>query len=397
MLFLNNNFLIATAVAILYTNSYVIAQSTATASVTQSAVAPISSTTETNTIPNTKITWKNNYPSGIAKPIPKPEWVALVKDDPALKIKPNILTADGIIQNADPTGNNTHCNWTWDGCVKPTDIVHCKETNVWGTSFDDGPYEITRELLAFLKSIDRKVTFFVVGKQVISMPEVLKEAYDQGHEIGIHTWDHAELTTLSNDMIIGELKWTELAIKEVLGVTPRLMRPPRGDIDDRVRYIVNQLGYTPAMWSVDSQDWRITAGGQTEAGLLGNVTQWINSLPTLKQGGNSLMHDLTNITVNANIKGLALLHPHVTLVPVGQCAGWNNASYAETLSAVPNTTTHMSTTQKSLTATATKATDTIIVPTSSNKDANTSNAFNLVYNPHFFYTLLCLLFIAFYV
>lgn len=26
-------------------------------------------------------------------------------------------------------------------------------------------------------------------------------------------------------MIIGELKWTELAIKEVLGVTPRLMRP----------------------------------------------------------------------------------------------------------------------------------------------------------------------------
>lgn len=37
--------------------------------------------------------------------------------------------------------------------------------------------------------------------------------------------DHAELTTISNDLVIGELKWTELAIKEVLGVTPRLMRP----------------------------------------------------------------------------------------------------------------------------------------------------------------------------
>lgn len=33
------------------------------------------------------------------------------------------------------------------------------------------------------------------------------------------------MTTISNDMVIGELKWTELAIKEVLGVTPRLMRP----------------------------------------------------------------------------------------------------------------------------------------------------------------------------
>lgn len=55
-------------------------------------------------------------------------------------------------------------------------------------SFDDGPYEITRELLAFLKTIDVKVTFFVVGKQVTAWPEILKEAYDQGHEIGIHTW-----------------------------------------------------------------------------------------------------------------------------------------------------------------------------------------------------------------
>lgn len=44
---------------------------------------------------------------------------------------------------------------------------------------------------------------------------------------------HAELTTITNEQIIGELKWTELAIKEVLGVTPRLMRP--------VSYL---LGYT---------------------------------------------------------------------------------------------------------------------------------------------------------
>lgn len=84
------------------------------------------------------------------------------------------------------------------------------------------------------------------------------------------------------------------------------------------------------MWSVDSQDWRITAGGQTEAGLLGNVTEWVNSLSTLTQGGNSLMHDLNNVTVGAAIKALPILHPHVKLSPVGVCAGWNNASYLET-------------------------------------------------------------------
>ena len=53
----------------------------------------------------------------------------------------------------------------------------------------------------------------------------MKQAYDEGHEIGIHTWSHAELTTVSTEQIIGELKWTEMAIKEVIGVTPRLMRP----------------------------------------------------------------------------------------------------------------------------------------------------------------------------
>ncbi|KAL9556466.1 hypothetical protein MBANPS3_001859 [Mucor bainieri] len=321
--------LIATAVALVASNGAVMAQSSAAPAASGATPATPVAAEPVYAIPNAKIAWKESYPSGASKPVPKAEWLALVKEDALLKVSPNVLTVDGIIQNADPTGKNTHCNWTWDGCVKPTDIVHCTDKTIWGTSFDDGPYEITRELLAFLKTIDVKVTFFVVGKQVTAWPEILKEAYDQGHEIGIHTWSHAELTTISNEMIIGELKWTETAIKEVLGVTPRLMRPPRGDIDDRVRYIVSQLGYTPAMWSVDSQDWRITAGGQTEAGLLANVTQWANTAASLTQGGNSLMHDLNNITVGAAIKALPILHPHVKLSPVGVCAGWTNASYLE--------------------------------------------------------------------
>jgi ADP-ribosylglycohydrolase len=83
------------------------------------------------------------------------------------------------------------------------------------------------------------------------------------------------------------------------------------------------------MWSVDSQDWRITAGGQTEAGLLANVTEWANSISKLTQGGNSLMHDLNNVTVGAALKSLPILHPKVKLSPVSECAGWKDASYLE--------------------------------------------------------------------
>jgi peptidoglycan/xylan/chitin deacetylase (PgdA/CDA1 family) len=39
------------------------------------------------------------------------------------------------------------------------------------------------------------------------------------------------LTTLTNEQIIAELGWSKKAIKDVLGVTPNMMRPPFGDIE----------------------------------------------------------------------------------------------------------------------------------------------------------------------
>jgi peptidoglycan/xylan/chitin deacetylase (PgdA/CDA1 family) len=51
------------------------------------------------------------------------------------------------------------------------------------------------------------------------------------HQIAIHTWSHAQLTTLTNDQIIAELGWSKKAIKDVLGVTPNMFRPPYGDIE----------------------------------------------------------------------------------------------------------------------------------------------------------------------
>jgi hypothetical protein len=86
------------------------------------------------------------------------------------------------------------------------------------------------------------------------------------------------------------------------------------------------------MWSVDSQDWRISTGGQTEELLIANVTEWANTAAQLTRGGNSLMHDLSNITVSADIKALPALHEKVKLSPVGVCAGWNNQSYVEYMS-----------------------------------------------------------------
>jgi peptidoglycan/xylan/chitin deacetylase (PgdA/CDA1 family) len=101
----------------------------------------------------------------------------------------------------------------------------------WGLTYDDGPGFYTPNLLQYLDSQTLKSTFFVVGSRVISFPITLQYEYISGHQIAVHTWSHPSLTQLTNEQIIAELGWSRKAIKDVLGVTPNMMRPPFGDIE----------------------------------------------------------------------------------------------------------------------------------------------------------------------
>jgi peptidoglycan/xylan/chitin deacetylase (PgdA/CDA1 family) len=104
--------------------------------------------------------------------------------------------------------------------------------------------------LNFLDQNSLKSTFFVIGSRAVSFPAILQTEYLAQHHISVHTWSHAApLTTLTNEQIIAELGWCKKIIKDVLGVTPNTMRPPFGDIDDRVRAISLAMGLTPIMWT----------------------------------------------------------------------------------------------------------------------------------------------------
>jgi peptidoglycan/xylan/chitin deacetylase (PgdA/CDA1 family) len=54
---------------------------------------------------------------------------------------------------------------------------------------------------------------------------------------------------LTTEQVVAELGWARKAIKDVIGVTPTLMRPPFGDIDDRVRAISLAMGMVPVIWT----------------------------------------------------------------------------------------------------------------------------------------------------
>jgi len=219
--------------------------------------------------------------------------------------------------------------WTCGGHTRDTDIVACPDKLTWGVSFDDGPAPYTQYLLDYLTEKDLTATFFVVGSRVVERPDLLIEEYMNGHEISVHTWSHRALTTLTNEQIVAELGWTRKAIKDVLGVTPTTMRPPYGDIDDRVRAIALAMGMVPIIWTssptgpFDTNDWRV-AGGQvngtysfdTFEAILGNAT-------VLDTGFIVLQHDLFEITVDLATSytlPAALNHdPKFNLMAIGEC------------------------------------------------------------------------------
>ncbi|KAH6584714.1 hypothetical protein BASA60_000854 [Batrachochytrium salamandrivorans] len=163
------------------------------------------------------------------------------------------------------------------------DVTVCPNANQWGLTYDDGPGPLTDDLLGELAKRNVKATFFVVGSRVIEYPDVLARTYQAGHQIGIHTWSHPYLSNTPSDQIVAEIVYTAKAIKQVIGVTPRFMRAPYGDIDERVRAILKNLGMVIVAWDVDSND----AGGATDV-----ANQFKTKANAGSSGRISLEHDL---------------------------------------------------------------------------------------------------------
>jgi len=222
--------------------------------------------------------------------------------------------------------------WTCGAHTRDTDIINCPDKLTWGVSFDDGPGPYTQKLLNYLDDVDISATFFVVGSRVIERPAILVEEYMKGHEISVHTWAHPHLTTLTNEQIVAELGWTRKAIKEVIGVTPTTMRPPYGDIDDRVRAISLAMGLIPIIWttagaigSFDTFDWEVAAGTKTGPECVQEFDNILGNASVIDTGIIVLEHDLYELTVDLaigyNLQTAQNHNPAFTLKPIGECYG----------------------------------------------------------------------------
>ena len=153
-------------------------------------------------------------------------------------------------------------------------------------TFDDGPSDFTDRLLDCLENNNAKATFFLVGKEILNFPEPLSRMEALGCEIGNHSYDHTDFTTLSAEDITGQLARTDQEITNLVGHAATVIRPPYGAINDTVTSTVDR---PMILWSIDTLDWETEDSEQTVQNVLDNI----------QDGSIILMHDIYKASVDA--------------------------------------------------------------------------------------------------
>ncbi|MER5856952.1 glycosyltransferase [Streptomyces sp900105245] len=131
-------------------------------------------------------------------------------------------------------------------------------------TFDDGPDpEWTPKVLDVLKKHHAHAVFFVTGTMSSRYPELVKRMVDEGHEVGLHTFNHPDLSYQSKKRIDWELSTNQLAITGAAGVRTSLFRPPYSSfadaMDDKswpVTEYIGTRGYITVVNNTDSEDWK---------------------------------------------------------------------------------------------------------------------------------------------
>lgn len=137
-------------------------------------------------------------------------------------------------------------------------------------TFDDGPdTRFTPKVLDALKASQVKATFFVLGSQASTHPDIIRRIVREGHVIGNHSYSHANLPKLSVDKFQNQIMNTENVLQGLIGYAPKLIRPPYGAInEEQVRWVADHH-YLIVNWNVDSLDWKSLNSEQ----VLSNIMQ----------------------------------------------------------------------------------------------------------------------------
>lgn len=171
-----------------------------------------------------------------------------------------------------------------------------QETKFIALTFDDGPRRSTTgPLLDGLAQRGVPATFFLIGEQVPGNEDIVRRMEAEGHQIGIHTYDHKCLTALNAADFSAQVDRSRQLLGEILGRENFLLRPPYGMVDAGVE---RRAGSAIILWSIDPEDWDDKNAER--------ITRHIVS--RAKDGDIILLHDIYSTSVEAALAVVDALH-----------------------------------------------------------------------------------------
>lgn len=179
-------------------------------------------------------------------------------------------------------------------------------------TFDDVPDpRFTPQILDVLKEHHVRATFFIVGNRAEKHPDLVKRIVKEGHVVGNHSYNHPQFSKLSMSAFRKQILRTGEIIQRLTGYTPKMIRPPYGDINEEQLKWAARNHYSIVNWNVDSLDWKGIgkeavkrnvlstvgqgsiilqhAGGGTTSNLSGTIDALPDIIRTLKNKGYSFV------------------------------------------------------------------------------------------------------------
>ncbi|WP_316636036.1 polysaccharide deacetylase family protein [uncultured Flavobacterium sp.] len=149
-------------------------------------------------------------------------------------------------------------------------------------TFDDGPSVFTLDVLKLLKKYNAKATFFCIGKNIESHPEIVKQIIAEGHLVGNHSYSHSPFFDFYNaKKITEELQKTDILLEKFTSKKINFFRPPYGVTTPSIRRALQLTGHKVIGWSIRSLD-----GGTKNQNLIFN-----RIIKRVSPGGIVLLHD----------------------------------------------------------------------------------------------------------
>lgn len=180
----------------------------------------------------------------------------------------------------------------------------------WGNTY-------TTSLLEKLKQYNVKATFFISGIWIETYPEDYRKIFEDGHDIGNHSYKHPLMLELTEEEICREIDRTEQLSQNIINTGCKFFRFPYGKSNKDLIKLVGMLGFIPVKWTIDSWDWKEISAEE----ICRNVIQ----CDDIGNGAIILMHNNGEHTVEA----LDLI------IPALKEKGYELVKVSELLNAVP--------------------------------------------------------------